>query len=183
MQCVCICLAWCFDRLSVLRLFSRAILQLKKKYPDLRWFWLILGGQEIRGKKTWVYNGRTFIVRDCYRWFTINFTFYSPQSLLGSKLTRRLLAPGHLAGWPNLAKNYNNLVFAFPTPINKIIIYPVLQALVFRGFSSNFIILMGNLSLSLINFTFQISVQFIPSSIITIALMPFFLHLLAGLLQ
>lgn len=90
---------------------------------------------------------------------------------------------GHLAGWPNLAKNYNNLVFAFPTPINKIIIYPVLQALVFRGFSSNFIILMGNLSLSLINFTFQISVQFIPSSIITIALMPFFLHLLAGLLQ
>lgn len=37
----------------------------------------MLGGEEIRGRKEiWVYNGRTFVVWDSYRWSMVNLMFF-----------------------------------------------------------------------------------------------------------
>lgn len=42
---------------------------------------LVLDGQEIRGRKEpRIYNGRTFRVRDIYRWSVVKATFYSTLS-------------------------------------------------------------------------------------------------------
>lgn len=114
-----------------------------------------MDGQEIRERKeSWVYNGRTSVVRDSCRRSMINHTFDSAPSFLGSKITRRVFPPGYPAYCPSQAKIANNLALAFPTPFNKIVIHPVFQGSVFGTFLSNFITLTLNLSLNPINFTF-----------------------------